>query len=218
MGSLLGMDHDVSLSALVRTLLVGALVFAGCAEPRSGAQRFVSNCPPVDTNASFFGQPVGEREFGPPSIVRRAVHAAGEPNMSCGAATSAFRLVFVPAGRSAFVITVWREDRWWASTVGLEYVGSLAYKPMPRRVVPVSDDDAKALASGLVRAGFGSFARLPERAMDDGTVIAIERLRDRKYEFAIRHGEQDGPFLRTAYMFFELAGLPYPEGPLPWER
>ena len=79
--------------------------------------------------------------------------------------------------------------------------------------------DLQSLRRGLERATFSTMPEDQTLHPEDGEMIAVEARTAVGYRMVTRVSPPDGPFARTAYMFFDLAGLPYPDVPLlPWQR
>jgi hypothetical protein len=113
-----------------------------------------------------------------------------------------------------------RDGIWEAEAVELSLVTYTrqytVLRRQPRRSLPESE--IGVLKGGLDRALYWTVEPIDNRVFDDGNTIAIEARTDAGYRVVLRRSPPDGPFVRTAFLFFELAGLPYPEGePLPWE-
>ena len=155
--------------------------------------------------------------------LKPVLDGAGSASLSCsGRRSEAYRLVFVPSSnRPSHVVTVAAGDGFWeADAVELALLTySRQYSPQRRhgpRRLPNGEIDV--LRRALERASYWTVEPIDNRDFYDGNIIAIEARTDAGYRVVLRRSPRDGPFVRTAFLFFELAGLPYPEGePLPWE-
>jgi hypothetical protein len=199
--------------------LVAAALNAGCQDWSGRVSRAgIPNCPPPQTIPDYFGTTVGRNL----RALKAVLDGSGSPSLSCsGPRPEAYRLIFNPSSRSSFVVTVTERDGIWeAEAVELSLVTYTrqytVLRRQPRRSLPESE--IGVLKGGLDRALYWTVEPIDNRVFDDGNTIAIEARTDAGYRVVLRRSPPDGPFVRTAFLFFELAGLPYPEGePLPWE-
>jgi hypothetical protein len=199
--------------------IVAVMLTAGCYDwAGSRSQDDYSFCPPPQTIPDYFGTVVGRNL----RALKPLLDGSGSPSLSCsGHWPEAYRLTFNPSSRSSFVVTVTERDGLWeAEAVELALVAYTrqytVLRRHPRRSLPESE--IGVLRGGLDRASYWTMEPIDNRVFDDGNTIAIEARTDAGYRVVLRRSPPDGPFVRTAFLFFELAGLLYPEGePLPWE-
>lgn len=212
-----------TLSAIF--ILAGVLI--GCrkeapAESQGRTGRPV--CPGQNgTPEYYFG---GSGEAGRWALLVGPLAAIGAPSWSCGPLgdSVAYRLTYVPAmSPPAFVVTIAREGESWNAdwTMFRSRHSARPYDPYEEERsghARVPAEEARALERALERAKFFELPRDGGLFGEDAHGVAIESVSSQGYHVVMRWVIRDEPFFRTAYMFFELAGLPYPEGPLPWER
>jgi len=185
-----------------------------------GARAAMQACPAEGTAAYYFGP--GNESLG---LLAGPLRAAGASSLSCGRSPiEGYRLSYVPLlSRATFLVTVTREGQGWqASFVQFKsrpHVGpDDPFEVARRGTQAIPESEVSALRRGLERAEFSAMPTRDRRSIDDGELIAIEGRTATGYHLVVRQSPPDGAFIRTAFMFFELAGLPYPEGAvLPWE-
>jgi hypothetical protein len=207
-------------SAGVLLRVAAAMLAGGCQDwSAQGSRTDIAPCPPPLALADYFGEFVASNL----RSLKPVLDGAGAPSLSCGGyQPEAYRLVFEPSGgRPSHIVTLADEGgTWHAEAIDLALiVRSREYTVLrrhPRRRIPESE--VGVLRRGLERASYWTVDPIDQRMFDDGNTIAIEARTESGYRVVLRRSPLDGPFVRTAFLFFELAGLPYPEGePLPWE-
>lgn len=214
------MKHKFLLA--VSALVSVALFTSACKTPddTKWSPAVPAGCLTPGSETYYFGPTLGTRR---PTIDLTAVlDGAASPSLYCAdRAPETYRLIYTKWSL-AYVVTIARAGRSWQST-------AVALAPVPRTVTEyirqshvqreVAERDVSSLKSGLDRADFWSTDAEESRTSDDGDAMAIEAATSTGYRVVMRASPGDGAFVRTAFMFFELAGLPYPEGAtLPWDR
>jgi hypothetical protein len=142
----------------------------------------------------------------------------GAPSLSCGRAPAeVFRVIYMPTlSRPTFVVTVTRDNRRWlvsfvrfADRAYARTLESFEVAERGERMIP--EAEAAAFRRALERADFWALPNWDHKTGEDGTMITVEARRREGYHVVTRHSPRDTPFRRAALIFFELAGLPYPE-------
>lgn len=218
----------LSFAAAACGLLAASL--AGCRTPRpaDSAAAWVELPPCSQPGGKDYYIGVGNRR---PSYILddqlpALLRAAVAPSISCGPGRAeTYRLSFIPTNTPAFVITVTRDAANWLVAASEFALATSSGKGRPfaqskQMTRSATDDEVAMLRRGLERAQFSTMpTELGPFLGADGMVIAVEARTPAGYHVVMRIAPSDGPFARTAYMFFDLAGLPYPDVPrLPWQH